>query len=108
MGLVVSSDELQKKLDAVYYGKPDVTGILDGMIITVKSEEEHDLNKLSCRSQKNNHLRLNGEKLQFKLKEVLFFGHRWFRDRLGPDPKRLRHLSRCKCQRTSVTFGSLW
>ena len=37
MGLVVSSDEFQKKFDAVYHGKPSVTGIMDDIIITVKS-----------------------------------------------------------------------
>ena len=78
MGLVVSSDEFQKKLNAVYNGKPGVTGIADDMIITGTSEEEHDHNFLQI--TRRNHLTLNGEKLQLKLKEVSFFGHRWFRD----------------------------
>ena len=45
--LVVSIDELQKNFDAVYSGKPGVTGIIDDMIITGKSEEEHYQNFLN-------------------------------------------------------------
>ena len=47
MRLVVSSDEFQKKLDEVYNGKPGVTGIVDDVIITGKSEEEHKCNFLT-------------------------------------------------------------
>ena len=73
MGLMVSSDEFQKKLDAVYNGKQGITGIADDMVITCKSEEEHDCNFLIfLQITRRNHLGLNGEKLQFKLKDVLF------------------------------------
>ena len=47
MGLVDSSDEFQKKLDAVYNGKPGLTGIADDMIITGKSREDHEHNFLN-------------------------------------------------------------
>ena len=63
------------------------------MIITGKSEEEHDHNFLNfLQTTRGNHLRLNGEKLQFKLKEVSFLGHRWSRDRLGSDPKKIKPI----------------
>ena len=91
MGLVVSSDKLQKKLDTVYNAQPGVTGIVDDMIITGKSQEEHDHNFLNfLQITRSNHLRLNGEKVQFKLKEVSLFGHRWCRDGLDPDPKKIK------------------
>ena len=93
MGLVVCSNEFQKKLDAVHSGKPGVTGIADDMIITGKSEEEHNCNFLNfLHITRNNHLRLNGEKLQFQLKEVLFIGHSLSSDGLGPDPKKIKPL----------------
>ena len=77
MGLVVNSDEFQKKRDVVYNGAQGVTGIMDNMIITGKSIDEHDHNFLNfLQITRSNHLRLNGEKLLFKLKEVLFSGHR--------------------------------
>ena len=70
---MVSSDEFQKKVDAIYNGKPGVTGIVDGMIITGKSEEEYDHNFLNfLQITRSNHPRLDGEKLQVKLKEVSF------------------------------------
>ena len=93
MGLVVTRDEFQKKLDAVYNGKPGVTGITDDMMMTGRTEEEHDchfLNFLQITRSKN--LRLNGEKPQFKLKEVSFFGHRWCRDGLSPDSKKIKQI----------------
>ena len=72
----VSSDKFQKKLEVVYNGKAGVTGIVDDMIITGKSEEEHDCNFLNfLQITRSRHLRLNGEKFQFKLKGV-FFVHR--------------------------------
>ena len=66
VGLVVTRDEFQKKLDAVYNGKPGVTGLTDDMIITGKSEEEHNHNFPNfLKITRSNHLRLNGEILQF-------------------------------------------
>ena len=63
------------------------------MIITGKSEEEHDCNFLNfLQITRSNNLTLNGEKLQFKLKEVSFFGHRWSRDGLGVDPKKVEPI----------------
>ena len=44
MWLGVSTDEFQKKLDAVYNGKPGVIGITDDIIIIGNSEEEHSHN----------------------------------------------------------------
>ena len=75
MGLVVSSDKFQKKLDAVYNGKPGVTGITDYMIITDKSEEEYDHNFLNfLQITRSNYQNMNGEKLQFKLKKIFYVG----------------------------------
>ena len=47
MGLVISSEEFKKKLDAVYNGKAGVTAITDDMIITGNAVEMYDHNFLN-------------------------------------------------------------
>ena len=53
-------------------------------------EKEHDQNLIRFLDiTRNNGLRLNKDKLQFKKKEVSFFGHRWSADGISPDPKKI-------------------
>ena len=76
MGSKIASDIFQKKLDSVYIGLPGVTGIADDMIVYGRTEEEHDRNLiLFLETTRSNGLVLNKKKLQFKQKEVSFFGH---------------------------------
>ena len=83
----------QRSIDAVFNSKPGVTSIVHDMIITGKFEEKHNCNFLIfLQITTSNHLGLNGENLPFKLKEVLFFGHRWSRDGLGPDRKKIKSI----------------
>ena len=91
-------------LDAVYNGKPGDTGTVDDMIITGKSEEEHDHNFLQI--ARSNHLRLNGEKLQFK-QEALFFGHNGSTDGLGPDPNKIQLIFQMQMHEDKETMKSL-
>ena len=44
IGSKIASDVFQKKLDSVYIGLPEVTGIADDMVIFGRTEEEHDRN----------------------------------------------------------------
>ena len=90
MGSKIASDIFQKKLDSVYIGLPGVTGIADDMIVYGRTEEEHDRNLiLFLETTRSNGLVLNKKKLQFKQKEVSFFGHRWSPTGISPDPKKI-------------------
>ena len=85
----VASDIFQKKLDSIYIGLPGVTGIVDDMIIYGTMEDEQDRNLLRfLQVTKDKGLHLNKDKIQFKKTEVSFFGHRWSKDGLSPDPKK--------------------
>ena len=77
-GLVVSQDTFQKQLDTVSEGLDGITSIADDTFAYGSSEEEHDTNlvKLMERAQVKGVV-FNREKLQFKCKEVSFFGHSW-------------------------------
>ena len=93
MGSKIASDIFQKKLDSVYIGLPGVTGIADDMVIFGKTEEEHNRNLiLFLETTRKNGLILNKRKLQFKKKEVSFFGHRWNSTGISLDPKKTESI----------------
>ena len=86
MGTVVAQDIFQSKLDAIFIGMEGVTGIVDDMIIAGKDKMEHDRNFLVFMEKcMENNLTLNAEKIQFKQKQVSFYG-------ISPDPKKIQAL----------------
>ena len=88
MGTAVASDIFQKKLVSVYIGLPGVTGIADDMVVYGTTESEHDRNLIQFfETTRKNRLRLNKAKIQFKKKEVSFFGHSWISYRDISRPK---------------------
>ena len=93
MGTAVASDIFQRKLDSVYIGLPGVTGIADDMVVYGTTESEHDWNLVNfCETTRKNGLRLNKAKIQFKKKEVSFFGHTWNTTGISPDPKNVQSI----------------
>lgn len=89
-GLVVSQDIFQKQLDTALEGLNGITGIADDTFVYGSSEEEHDANlvKLMERARDKGVI-FNKEKLQFKCKEVSFFGHTWTLQGMKPDDKKV-------------------
>ena len=107
MGYKIASDIFQKKLDSVYIGLPGVTGIADDMIVYGRTEEEHDRNLiLFLEITRSNGLVLNKKKLQFKQKEVSFFGHRWSPTGISPDPKKIDSILRMEFPQDKETMHS--
>ena len=107
MGSKIASDIFQKKLDSVYIGLPGVTGIADDMIVYGRTEEEHDRNLiLFLETTRSNGLVLNKKKLQFKQKEVSFFGHRWSPTGISPDPKKVDSILRMEFPQDKETMHS--
>ena len=84
IGTVVAQDIFQSKLDAVFIGMEDVTGIADDMIIAGK-----DAFMEKCMES---NLTLNLEKIQFKQTQVSFYGHIWSKHGISPDPKKIQAL----------------
>ena len=91
MGTLVAQDIFQSKLDSIFIGMEDVTGIADDMVIAGRDEMEHGRNFLvfmeKCMS---NSLTLNLEKIQFKQSQVSFYGHYWSKHGISPDPKKIQ------------------
>ena len=93
MGTVLAQDIFQSKLHAIFIGMEGVTGIADDMIIAGKDEMEHDRNFLAFMEKcMENNLTLNLEKIQFKQKQVSFYGHIWSDQGISPDPKKIQAL----------------
>ena len=93
MGTVVAQDIFQSKLDSIFIGMEGVTGIADDMITAGKDEMEHDRNFLAFMEKcMENNLTLNSEKIQFKQKQVSFYGHVWSDQGISPDPKKIQAL----------------
>ena len=86
--LVVSQDVFQKQLNTAFEGLDGVTGITDDTFVYGSSEVEHDRNltKLMERTQQKGVV-FNKDKVQFKCKEVSFFGHTWTPQGIKPDKK---------------------
>ena len=93
MGSKVASDIFQRMLDSVYIDLTGVTGIADDMVIFGRNKEENDRSLiLFLETTRKNGLVLNKRKLQFKKKEVSFFGHRWNSTGISPDPKKTESI----------------
>ena len=93
LGMNVASNVFQKKLDEIFQNVQGVTGISDDMIIYGKSQEEYDIHFLNFLSiVRKNNLWINASKLQFQLKEVSFFRHKWNSKGISPDPKKIHAI----------------
>ena len=109
MGTVVAQDIFQSKLDAIFHGMEEVTGIADDMIIGGRDEEEHDRNFLAFMEKcMSNNLTLNVERIQFKQSQVSFFGHCWSKDSISPCPKKIQALNHMKFPEDKETMRSSW
>ena len=93
MGMNVTFDVFQKKLDEIFQNVQGITGIADDMIIYGKLRDEHDIHFLNFLSiVRKNNLRLNASKLQFQLEEVSFFRHNCNSKGISPDPKKIQAI----------------
>ena len=77
------------------------------MIVYGRTEEEHDRNLiLFLERTRSNGLVLNKKKLQFKQKEVSFFGHKWSSTGISADPKKIDFILRMEFPQDKETIHS--
>ena len=92
-GLICAQDVFQLKMDEVFEGLDGVTPLVDDVIITGKTREEHDANLLAALNRATDkNLKLNPDKLTVGAKEVKFFGHLLTADGLKPDPDKVKAI----------------
>ena len=90
-------------------GRPGVANIADDLIIHGKGVEEHDrclfavLDRLSEVG-----LTVNGEKCEFRLSKLTFFGHELTNDGVNPSEEKVAALEMQGLLRTQVRYDLLW
>ena len=90
-GLVSSQDEFQRKMDEVFEGIPGVTVLVDDILITGSTREEHDENlKAALQRATERNLKFNPDKMTIAATEVKYFGHIMSAEGLKPDPTKIK------------------
>ena len=80
-------------MDETFEGLPGITHLVDDIIVTGRTQEEHDTNlraMLERAAAKN--LKLNPDKLTVGAQEVEYFGHIISADGLKPDPTKVKAI----------------
>ena len=80
-------------MDETFEGLPGITHLVDDIIVTGRTQEEHDTNLRSTleRAAATN-LELNPDKLTVGAQEVEYFGHIISADGLKPDPTKVKAI----------------
>ena len=93
LGLKVSEDVFQERLDKVLRLVPGVLGIANDIVIHGPTENTHDRTVLIlCETARLNNLSLNSKKMQFKSTDCKFFGYRLTLDGIKVDPKKIEAI----------------
>ena len=93
LGLKVSGDVSQERLDRVFRLVPGVLGIVDDIVIHGATENTHDGTVLVlCKTARLSNLSLKSKKMQFKSTDCKFFGHRLTPDGIKVGPKKIEAM----------------
>jgi hypothetical protein len=96
-GLVSAQDEFQRKMDEVFEGVPGVVALVDDLLVTGRTKEEHDRNlKATLERATEKQLKLNPEKLTIGVQEVEYFGHVISAEGVKPDPMKVKAIQEMK------------
>ena len=91
----VSGDAFQRKLDTIYNPLPNVIGIADDLNIWGNKDDgsDHDeaLTKF-LQTTKENGLKINIDKLQYKAKEISFFGETYTTNGHRPSAEKIKAI----------------
>ena len=92
-GVISAQDEFQRKMDEVFEGLPGVTPLVDDVVVTGTTREEHDANlRAALQRATERNLKLNPDKLTVGAQEIKYFGHLLTADGLKPDPDKVRAI----------------
>jgi hypothetical protein len=89
-GVKSAQDEFQRRIDEVYEGVNGVDTIVDDIIVYGNTTEEHDQNVRSMlQRSRERGVKLNPDKVQFRVDKVGYFGHVLSEAGIEADPKKV-------------------
>ena len=92
-GVISVQDDFQLKMDEICEGIPVVTLLIDDIIVSGTTWEDHDANlKATPQRAAARNLKLNSEKLTIGAEEVKYFGHLDTADGLKPDAAKVKAI----------------
>ncbi|GFN80973.1 Pol polyprotein [Plakobranchus ocellatus] len=96
-GLKMSQDIFQSRIDQTFEGCSGVIGIADDIVVSGKTEKEHDnnLRKMIQRCEETG-LKLNPDKCRIKQEQIKFYGVICCAKGLKPDPEKVESLQNMK------------
>ena len=97
IGIKLSQDIFQSKLDEVYQHISNVMGIADDIVVCGSTESEH--NQAFCEMPEATHkhnVSLNSEELQLKQTQIDFFGHLLAESRIQPVKEKFEAIRNMK------------
>ena len=85
----------QKHLDSALKDLKGVTGIADDIFVYGATEEKHDVNmvNLMIRSRERG-IKFSKDKVHFKCQEVSFVGHKWTRQGIKSDDRKISAIQK--------------
>ncbi|KAK2724118.1 hypothetical protein QYM36_002454, partial [Artemia franciscana] len=92
-GLISAQDEFQRRMEEAFEGVPGFSVIVDDIIVSGKSETEHDVNTQAALTRaRERTVKLNKAKCILKSKSIPYFGHVISKDGIHPDPNKVNAL----------------
>ena len=96
-GLVSAQDEFQRKMDEVFEGVPGIVALIDDLLISGATREEHDHNlRAALDKATEKQLQLNPEKLTVGVQEIEYFGLLITSEGIKPDPMKVKAVQEMK------------
>ena len=107
-GLISAQDEFQRRMEEAFEGVPRFSVIVDTIIISGKSETEHDVNTRAALTRaREQTVKLNKAKCTLKSKSIPYFGHVISKDGIHPDPNKVNTLKEMPRPRTHKELQTL-
>ncbi|KAK2703611.1 hypothetical protein QYM36_017913 [Artemia franciscana] len=100
-GLISAQDEFQRRMEEAFESIKGFSVIVDDIIISGRTDEEHDSNVFSALIRaREKCVKLNLQKCVFKSDSIPYFGHIISEAGIYPDPRKVRALKKIRIPST--------
>ena len=107
MGISLSSDIYQYKVDEIFEGTPQCVGIADDIMIFGYSNQDHDATLYSVLDKGHDvGMKFNPDKCAFKRDSISFYGVTLGAEGVKPDPRKIEAIKNLPEPRTEALLQS--